>query len=142
MGRPREFDTPALLRQASDLFARRGYAATSIDEVVKVTGVARGSLYSIFGSKQGIFAAALKRAAGQRLGSRSPGERLDMKHYHGDPAEAAALLDLLNVAILEMASHNHEISDLVQRIIDTHGITAQALGQRALVRAGLTEAAL
>ncbi|WP_195225186.1 hypothetical protein [Schaalia turicensis] len=50
------------------------------------------------------------------------------------------LLNLINVAVFEISSHSPEIADLVQRIIETNGITAQALGQRVLDRAGLTEA--
>lgn len=126
MARPREFDTATLLYQAGELFLRRGFTATSIDEVVKTTDVVRGSLYSIFGSKQGIFVAALKHAADQ--------------HSDGDNSDPEALLDLLNVAIFEIAPHNRDVAELVQRIINTTGITAQALGQRALERACLTEA--
>lgn len=127
MARPREFDTATLLQQAGELFIRRGFTATSIDEVVKTTGVVRGSLYSIFGSKQGIFVAALKHAADEHSdGDNGPGR--------------GALLDLLNVAVFEIAPHNRDVADLVQLIIDANGITAQALGQRALERACLTEA--
>lgn len=126
MARPREFDTATLLYQAGELFLRRGFTATSIDEVVKTTGVVRGSLYSIFGSKQGVFVAALKHAADQ--------------HSDGDNLDPEVLLDLLNVAIFEIAPHNRDVAELVQRVINTTGITAQALGQRALERACLTEA--
>lgn len=125
MARPREFDTATLLQQAGELFIRRGFTATSIDEVVKTTGVVRGSLYSIFGSKQGIFVAALKHAADE---------------HSDDGPGRGALLDLLNVAVFEIAPHNRDVAELVQRIIDTNGITAQALGQRALQRACLTAA--
>lgn len=126
MARPREFDTATLLQQAGELFIRRGFTATSIDEVVKTTGVVRGSLYSIFGSKQGIFVAALKHAADEHSDDDGPGR--------------GVLLDLLNVAVFEIAPHNRDVAELVQRIIHTNGATAQALGQRALERACLTEA--
>lgn len=109
------------MQQACALFVDRGFAATSIDELVKATGVVRGSLYSIFGSKQGIFAAALENAVS----------------YYGGQDDQTMLLDLVNVAVYEVASHNSEISRLVQRVIDTHGISAAMLGQRALERAGL-----
>ena len=93
---------------------------------MKTTGVVRGSLYSIFGSKQGIFVAALKHAVDEHSDDDGPGR--------------GALLDLLNVAVFEIAPHNRDVAELVQRIIHINGITAQALGQRALERACLTEA--
>jgi AcrR family transcriptional regulator len=59
MGRPRTFDADAVVAQVAALVAERGYDAVGIDDVVRVTGVARGSLYHHFGSKAGIIAASL-----------------------------------------------------------------------------------
>lgn len=61
MSRPREFDYDEAIDRATELFWRRGYHATSIQEIVEATGVNRGSLYSVFGSKQGLFTTALRR---------------------------------------------------------------------------------
>jgi AcrR family transcriptional regulator len=47
----------ALIDAATRLFAERGYAETSIDEVAGAARVTRGALYHHFGSKQEIFAA-------------------------------------------------------------------------------------
>ncbi len=44
-----------LLATASDLFTRRGYAATSVREIVAGAGVTKPILYHHFGSKEGIF---------------------------------------------------------------------------------------
>ena len=41
------------------LFWRQGYEATSIDELVTVSGLNRGSMYSAFGDKRGLFMAVL-----------------------------------------------------------------------------------
>lgn len=137
MARPREFDTVTFLRQAGELFVSRGYNATSIDEIVKATGVARGSLYSIFGSKQAVFIAVLEHAASQWSNSVAQSRQLAATDMQGN---LETLLNLLNIAIFEIASDSPEVAELVQGIIDTHGIAARALGQRALDRAGLTEA--
>lgn len=137
MARPREFDTGTFLRQAGELFVKRGYNATSIDELVKVTGVARGSLYSIFGSKQGVFIAVLEHEAGRWSESVVPDAQLPAADLRDDPE---TLLNLINVAVFEISYHSLEIAELTQRVIDTNGITAQTLGQRALDRAGLTDA--
>ena len=47
----------ALIDAATRLFAERGYADTSIDEVAGAARVTRGALYHHFASKQEIFAA-------------------------------------------------------------------------------------
>ena len=50
----------ALLKSAERAFARRGYAATSIEDIVKSARVTRGALYHHFSSKQEIFVAVLE----------------------------------------------------------------------------------
>jgi TetR/AcrR family transcriptional repressor of nem operon len=62
-GRPREFDTDAVLAEASKVFWRQGFHATSIDDLCTATGVLRGSLYGVFGDKHGIMMAALDHYA-------------------------------------------------------------------------------
>lgn len=62
-GRPREFDTHAVLASASQVFWNHGYHATSIDDLCKATGLQRGSLYGVFGDKHGIMLAALDHYA-------------------------------------------------------------------------------
>lgn len=60
MGRHREFDATAAKKTAMDVFWRQGYAATSIGDLVEATGVSRSGLYAEFGSKWGLFLAALE----------------------------------------------------------------------------------
>jgi TetR/AcrR family transcriptional repressor of nem operon len=62
-GRPRAFDTKAVLAQAGKVFWARGYHATSIDDLCHATGLLRGSLYGVFGDKHGILLAALDQYA-------------------------------------------------------------------------------
>ncbi|MFD8481069.1 TetR/AcrR family transcriptional regulator [Kitasatospora sp. NPDC059673] len=60
MGRPRAFDEAEAVRAAAVLFAERGYEGTSVDDLVQRLGVHRGSLYKVFGSKRGLYLAALR----------------------------------------------------------------------------------
>ncbi|MFP9228372.1 TetR/AcrR family transcriptional regulator [Pectobacterium cacticida] len=60
-GRPREFDDDAVINAAMDAFWSHGYEATSAQELVKRTGLGRGSLYNAFGSKQKLYHKALTR---------------------------------------------------------------------------------
>jgi len=60
LARPREFDQEVVVQKALELFWRRGYQATSVQDLVEATGVNRGSLYDTFGDKHGLFLAAVE----------------------------------------------------------------------------------
>jgi AcrR family transcriptional regulator len=65
MARPRGYDREAVLAAARDRFWERGYDATSIADLEQCTGLNRSSLYQEFGSKDGLFEAALACYADQ-----------------------------------------------------------------------------
>lgn len=52
-----------ILEVATDLMARRGYAGTSISAIGKEAGALPASIYWHFGSKEGLLAAVVERAA-------------------------------------------------------------------------------
>ena len=58
-GRPRAFDTEQALTLARDLFWSRGYAGTSVQDLVDELGVQRGSLYAAFGDKHDLYLKAV-----------------------------------------------------------------------------------
>ena len=60
-GRPRSFDAADVLGAATERFRTRGYAGTSLDELVDATGLQRPSLYAAFGDKRAIYLATLDR---------------------------------------------------------------------------------
>jgi AcrR family transcriptional regulator len=47
----------ALIEQAQELFAQRGYAAVGTEEIVRTAGVTRGALYHHFADKRALFEA-------------------------------------------------------------------------------------
>lgn len=51
-----------LLAAAVELFARKGYAATGVQEIVTACGVTKPVLYYYFGSKEGLFLAVMQEA--------------------------------------------------------------------------------
>ncbi|AWW35930.1 TetR/AcrR family transcriptional regulator [Streptomyces cadmiisoli] len=61
MARTREFDTERAVEAAMNAFRCNGYDGTSIQDLVDATGVGRGSLYAAFGSKEGLYLAAMDR---------------------------------------------------------------------------------
>src|SRR5204863_9352953 len=50
-----------LLARARDVFARRGYHATKIEDIVAAAKVARGTFYLYFEDKRGVFAELVDR---------------------------------------------------------------------------------
>ena len=63
MVRTRTFDPSAAITTAVDLFASKGYSDTSMDDIVKATGVSRYGIYGTFGNKRELFEQALDRYA-------------------------------------------------------------------------------
>lgn len=61
MGRKKSYDRDILLGKAMEMFRDHGFAGTSTQMLTEGLEVNRFSLYAEFGSKQGIFDAAVKR---------------------------------------------------------------------------------
>ena len=57
-GKP-QFDEPAVIAAALDVFWRHGYAGASINQLTEATGLSRSSLYQRFQDKDGLFQEAL-----------------------------------------------------------------------------------
>ena len=118
MGRNRTFIESDVVAQCAEIFRSTGYEGTSIDDLVKATGLHRGSLYKAFGSKRGIFVLALRQSA------RSAVQTDDST-------------DLLLVALMELAPRDPEIRsiafDILSGAVPTH--TPQSVGERLLERA-------
>ena len=95
MGRKRSFDDDEVLARAREVFLEHGYEGASIDALVKATGLLRGSLYGAFGSKRGMFVAALRDA--------TDSESCD-----------SGVLNLVLVALMELSDHDLEVRGLVR----------------------------
>ena len=63
MVRTRTFDPNTALMQAVELFSSKGYSETSMEDIVKATGVSRYGIYGTFGNKRELFEQALDRYA-------------------------------------------------------------------------------
>jgi TetR/AcrR family transcriptional repressor of nem operon len=61
VARPREFDEEEALDRAMKVFWSKGYASTSLEDLLTGTGIARQSLYTAFGDKHSLFLKALER---------------------------------------------------------------------------------
>ena len=166
MGRPRAFSESDVVASASAVFARRGFAAASVDDLVRATGVGRASLYGAFGSKDGLFQRCLSGA----LAALGPGSAPDPTSAPdgadpaggagapesgsgpagptgpagepgptgaaGEPGEPGAL-DLVLVSLMELAPDDAALADEIGRALRRAGVSATDLGERLLARADL-----
>ncbi|MEL7977323.1 TetR/AcrR family transcriptional regulator [Isoptericola sp. F-RaC21] len=60
MGRSQTFETDRVVRSAREVFWRSGYESASVPALEAATGLNRSSLYHAFGSKRGLFDAAVQ----------------------------------------------------------------------------------
>jgi AcrR family transcriptional regulator len=107
MGRRRSFDVDEVVEAAAALFARRTYDGVSIDDLVNAVGVHRNSLYGVFGSKRGLYLAALRRHVEQ-----------DVRPHLARAArsEEAPTWDLLLLAAVDRAPDDPEVAELVSSV--------------------------
>ena len=163
VGRPRTFSEPDVVARASAVFARRGFAATSVDDLVRATGVGRASLYGAFGSKDGLFQRCLSGAlAALAPGPSGPSGPSDGAGALGpgpaDPAagtdsaatpdsasrarrlggsDTADPLDLVLVALMELAPDDSALAADIGRALRRARVGPADLGARLLARASL-----
>ncbi|MCG2803751.1 MAG: TetR/AcrR family transcriptional regulator [Cellulomonas sp.] len=60
MGRPPGFEVAEVIRAARDVFWDRGLDGSSLPDLEHATGLSRSSIYHAFGSKRGLFDAAVQ----------------------------------------------------------------------------------
>ena len=61
MGRPKKFDRDEALNAAKALFWKKGYDATTTDDLRHAMGIGRQSLYGSFGGKRPLYLEVLRR---------------------------------------------------------------------------------
>lgn len=60
MARTQGFERDAVVRAARTVFWRRGFEDTAVPDLEEATGLSRSSIYNAFGSKRGLFDAAVQ----------------------------------------------------------------------------------
>jgi len=127
------------LGAAHELFAERGYAAVTMDEIAAAVGVTKPLLYNYFGNKERLYIACMERAGDSLIatvgeaigGSANPGDalRAGVRAFFGfldtDRAAWAVLFD-------ETLPHGGEVFDRVAsyrgQIVDL--VSASLLAQQ------------
>ncbi|MEX1221175.1 MAG: TetR/AcrR family transcriptional regulator [Idiomarina sp.] len=132
-GPNKQFDVDEVLEKAINVFARRGYEAATMSELLTEMGIGKKSLYDTFGNKESLFFKATGRYA--RLTYNDISERLNKpgsplqniralfthwKEVNGKPGSCGCLLgtsiadfntDDTDVALL-MRGHLQRVEDL------------------------------
>jgi TetR/AcrR family transcriptional regulator, transcriptional repressor for nem operon len=67
MPRPRKFVEDDVVASAGETFAHNGYGATTVDDLMKATGLGKQSLYNTFGGKRGLFLKALLASTAEAI---------------------------------------------------------------------------
>lgn len=62
-----EFRSSEILSAARRVFARKGFAGASVDDVAEAAGLAKGTVYSYFPSKRDLYLAALHQAISELI---------------------------------------------------------------------------
>lgn len=130
MSRCREFDIDQVLDRALDAFWLKGYAATSMTDLLAAMALSKSSFYECFGSKRAVLLAALSRYSARQLAETrghfaGPGPvaaRLaawignDVDPGKHRPGERCGCL-IVNIAV-ELAPHDAEIEAGVRHHLD------------------------
>ena len=131
MGRRRTFIESEAISSATAVFAERGFAGASVDDLVRATGVNRASLYGVFGSKDGLFQRCLTETLAALSPTAAPGDST------GVARAGCGELDLVLVALMEIAPGDPAVREALEVALNRADITAEALGRRLLERAGI-----
>lgn len=95
MGKNKNFNVEETVKKIGYLFLQNGYNGTSIGDIVKETGLLRGSLYGTFGSKEGMFIAALNVGL--------------------ENDESELMWGLILVAMLEVTPRSTKVKSIIQK---------------------------
>lgn len=140
MPRTKEFEPGEALDAAMQLFWRKGYAATSLRDLLDGMGIGYGSLYNTFGDKHALFLASLDRF--RELRTSWIDEVLEDSGLSGIEEVFRRTVDglvgfeprrgclLANTAV-ELGPHDAEVAAKISRYV-RH---TEAVFERALIRA-------
>lgn len=145
MARQKTFAPDDALDKAMRLFWKRGYHATSIQDLVEATGVNRASLYDTFGDKEQLFLAAVERYLAEvnrvRLAKlrANPSPKDALTGYFGDlidfaTGEGRRLGCLLTNSAIEFGEQREGLGRRLYGLFDEAEETLVELIERAQAR--------
>jgi TetR/AcrR family transcriptional repressor of nem operon len=152
MVRTRSFDPSSALAKAVDLFSSKGYSETSMEDIVRATGVSRYGLYGTFGNKRDLFEQALDKYA-DRMGKQAFLRLLepdasfdDIRHIFTERIEDMCAMEenkgcLFVHTAMELAPQDDELRDVLlkfmQRMSKLFSVGLETAKEKGQVRADL-----
>jgi len=139
VARPRSFDEAEVIRSARNQFHRSGYAGTSLEDLCRVTGLGKGSLYASFGDKHDLFLRAFdlycrEVVAEARADLNGPGPAYPRLLDHIRAIAKSTVADRKRVGCLlakgsaELAGTDPEVADrALATFVDLHGALADSI---------------
>ena len=132
MGWQKQFDEEEVLQKAMMAFWSHGYAATSVQDLVRSMGINKGSIYGTYGNKRSLFIKALRLYNDKRKAllagleesksSISAIRGLFQSRIDEIFTDSERLGCFLTNTALELAPHDAEIRDMVaQRQMEIEG---------------------
>jgi TetR/AcrR family transcriptional repressor of nem operon len=122
------FHPDAVIQRAMFLFWSRGYARTSVRDLVQGTEVLRGSLYHAFGDKRSLYIESLRRYAALAMRQLTDGWDHDAPPRANVRTVLMAIVDLpeaerrrgsmLCNCLVEVAPHDTEVSGVAMDILN------------------------
>ena len=98
----------ALVQAARDVFEREGFLESRITDITAAAGVAAGSFYTYFTSKEDVFAAVMSEVEEEMLHP-----RLEPAHNRDDPV---AVIEAANLAYLAAYRRNAKLMGLMEQV--------------------------
>ncbi|QPN88939.1 TetR/AcrR family transcriptional regulator [Proteus vulgaris] len=144
-GRPRRYDSDAALEKIMALFWRKGFTATSMDDLVIETQMNKPSLYAAFGNKAALYEKAIERfnhiaSARYRheLEKQSPKDKITVRikrylnsaiHFYTDNDGLTGCM-VLSTAVTEIA--DPAIKNMLNQVINAQTQQVEDALQEAL----------
>jgi TetR/AcrR family transcriptional regulator, transcriptional repressor for nem operon len=122
MARLREFDTDEVMEAVINAFWERGYEATSLADLMAVTGLQKGSIYKAFGDKRSLFLKALQAyldrqysLISEALSQPAPQQAIAaMFQFLADSTPRANKGCFAVNSLMELAPHDPEVSKMLE----------------------------
>jgi len=115
----------AILDAAHSLFLSKGYAAVSVDEIVRAAGGSKSAVYQFFGGKKGLLAAVSESLAAKMLSEMDSGRVSGMSVRDSLFAMGLKLIRLIlsedAITQYRLAVNNLTVDPGLSRLWYTHG---------------------